>query len=310
MPRFPRILITGGTGTLGSAIIRALASANWASEVVLFSRDPLKHQTTARVFPDCKHIIGDVGDFREVFRAVEGADLVLHLAAMKHIPEGENAPAAMYRVNVTGSYNVAQACMWHKVAHVVGISTDKACWPINAYGCTKMMMERMFQEFAHSSSTAFHLVRYGNVIGSTGSVVPVWRKMAEIDGEVRATSPCMTRFWMTATQAASLVLQCVDEPSGTVLIPHLGALRMSDLARLALGDTPIYYMGLRPGEKMHEMLLTPEEALRSEMVDCETKIRLYPPGTSTLPNHAEPYTSDKPVRWLTDEETMNLLEVA
>ena len=169
-----KILITGGAGTLGRAIIRRAHSDNWPCSLTVFSRDPVKHLRLQREYPDVHCVMGDVRDFDGLAKVVAGHDIIIHAAANKHIPQAELNVQHTVDVNVTGSLNVATAAVRAGVSKVLGISTDKVCHPINVYGHTKALMERLFQEYNRIGITEFHLCRYGNVFGSTGSVVELW----------------------------------------------------------------------------------------------------------------------------------------
>lgn len=254
------ILITGGAGYLGRAIVRRAISESWDCAFTILSRDTTKHHTMQVEFPKCRYVIGDVCDLNGLSKAFAGHDIVIHAAAQKHIPEGERDVRETLRVNVEGSENVCKAAIAAQIDKVVGISTDKACHPVNVYGASKMMMERLFQEYDRMGLTQFHLVRYGNVLASTGSVLTVWRKMLERDGFVMATSPNMSRFWMTVDRAVDAILLSLSGLHGTITIPKIKALDMATFAQYTMPEARFEYSGLRPGEKLHEELITDEEA--------------------------------------------------
>lgn len=277
------ILITGGAGTLGKAILERADREGWNANITVFSRDPMKHVPLKKLYPHVNFVLGDINDERAVDIAVAGKDTVIHAAAMKHIPQAEDDPGTTYYVNVDGSINVALACVRHGVKHLVAISTDKACYPVNTYGCSKLMMERYYQQLALvSEHTNIHLTRYGNVLGSTGSVIQVWRDMYETNSrKVFATDPDMTRFWITVEDAVDQVVAALGEPSGTILIPNPNGLSMKLMAKYVLpGNAEIEYTGLRPGEKKHEIIMTREESLFARQLqrdgELETAHRLYP----------------------------------
>jgi len=277
-----KILVTGGAGTLGRAFVRRSTREDWPADFTIYSRDPVKHQAMAREFPACRFVLGDVCDERAIHFAVAGHDIVIHAAAQKHIPEGERDPLECFEINVTGSYEVASACARHGVKHMIAISTDKACRPVNVYGLSKLAMERVIQHMAGQGySTQFHLLRYGNVLGSTGSVVSEWRRMAKETGCVTATDPSMSRFWLTTEMAIDLIIAAGYQPSGTILVPLLPKLEMQTMAEYVIPGIPVTYSGLRPGEKRHEELLTPLETQFAEpLIDlgplkCRL-VRLWP----------------------------------
>lgn len=302
---------------MGKAIIRRALKEKWPCEFTVFSRDPMKHHAVKALFPDApiNFVLGNVVDAEQVGLAILGHDAVLHLAAMKHIPEGERDPLNMYAVNVEGTLNVAMACGHYRVRHVVFISTDKACYPVNAYGLTKKSGEYVFQNLAGVfTETQFHTVRYGNVIGSTGSVVQVWREMLEEHGKIYATDPDMTRFWLTDDMAVKVISDSLSEPSGTILVPVMRALSMKKMAQYTLPDNvEIEYQGLRPGEKQHEMLLTPEETLfakRLPYIKAEPVFdgytRLFPSTSEPVGGKSVPLVSNK-VEQLTKDELLAMI---
>ena len=273
------IIVTGGAGFLGRAIVRRAINESWDCAFTILSRDTVKHHTMQVEFPNCRYLIGDIFDLSGLSKAFAGHDIVIHAAAQKHIPEGERDVREMIRVNVEGSINVARAAIMAQVDKVIGISTDKACHPVNVYGASKMMMERLFQEYDRMGLTEFRLVRYGNVLSSTGSVLTVWQKMLERDGFVTATSPYMSRFWMTVEQAVDAILLSLSEPHGTVTIPKVKALDMATFAKYTMPEARFEYIGLRPGEKLHEELLTIEE--RDYTSVDRNHFRLWPIGNKT-----------------------------
>ena len=273
------IIITGGAGFLARAIVRRATRENWNCAFTILSRDTVKHHAMRVEFPKCRYIIGDICDLNGLSKAFAGHDIVIHAAAQKHIPEGERDVKETIRVNVEGSENVCKAAIAAQIDKVIGISTDKVCHPVNVYGASKMMMERLFQEYDRMGLTQFHLVRYGNVLSSTGSVLTVWQKMLEQDGFVTATSPHMSRFWMTVEQAVDAILLSLSEPHGTITVPKVKALDMATFAQYTMPDARFEYSGLRPGEKLHEELITIEE--RDYTSIDRSHFRLWPIGNKT-----------------------------
>ena len=298
------ILITGGTGTLGKALLTRAQREDWPCRITVYSRDEMKQQALKAQFPRAHWAIGDVADYDTLERVMVGHELVIHAAAFKHIPAGETNVEAMLLSNLIGAQNVARAAVRVGARRVVGLSTDKACHPVNAYGASKMLMERIFQEW-NTAATQFTLTRYGNVLSSTGSVVPVWRAMLERDGKVTATDPDMTRFWLTATMAVTLVEEAAHEPGGTILIPKLPGLSMSQFASYVLPQAKFEYTGLRPGEKRHEELLTREEAPFAE--DCGSYFRLWPVWGAARYERELGYVSNRPERILERDELLEML---
>lgn len=318
------VLITGGSGSLGNAIVRRATAENWPCTITVFSRDPVKQLRMKRDYPHLRYVLGDVRDYDGVYRAIIGHDVVIHAGAMKHIPEGEINALECLDVNINGSINVASAALQAGVKKVIGISTDKVAYPVNCYGITKKALEYTFWEYNRFETTSYHLCRYGNVLGTTGSVVKVWRELLARDGYVTATSPDMSRFWMTVDQAVDIVLLALNESPGTVVIPLVPALDMRRFAEYTMPEGTVFrYSGLRPGEKLHERLLTEQEipfvrAIKRTrdfyyllLDDPATAPRLG--GLSELAtdlltdNLQDGYTSDRPVRSIGRAELLSMI---
>jgi len=294
-----KIFLTGGSGTLGKALLQY-----YPDDYTVFSRDPMKQMKLKAEFPNVHCVIGDVRDNTAVFRAMAGHDMVIHAAAMKHIPQAEKDPDACYEINVQGSRTVMDAALRHGIKDVVLISTDKACHPVNAYGCTKMMMERLAFSYVDAGLNVY-IPRYGNVIDSTGSVVQVWHKQMCSGGKITITDPKMTRFWLTPKRAVSVIMMSLSYPN-MIYVPKLPALSILKLAQYVTGqDVKYETIGLRPGEKVHEELMTVEEsAYTSTILEKAYLIRdlTGPRGTPT-----KGYSSDKPTREVTKEEAWKML---
>ncbi len=272
------VLVTGGAGFLARGIYRRARAERWDCRFTAFSRDDAKHARLQAQFPEVRTVLGDVagGDEFLLDAVFVGHDAVIHAAASKYVDRAETAAWDTIRTNVWGSQWVAEAAIRAGVERVVAISTDKACGPVNIYGQTKAVMERIFQEADRvSSRTRFTVVRYGNVIGSTGSVVPLFRRQLEETGRVQVTDPKMTRFWMGIDEAVDLVVDALDpaydDLGGHVLIPSPRALSLGDLVRIAIGVDPgvplpediVEIVGIRPGEKRHETLIHLQESVRA-----------------------------------------------
>jgi UDP-N-acetylglucosamine 4,6-dehydratase len=280
------IFITGGAGFLGKALIKHFYGT---ARLTVYSRDEAKQTIIRQLYPDVRFVLGDIRDYDRLELAMSGQDIVIHAAAMKYVPQAETNVAEALAVNVDGSRNVGKAAMYAGVERVIGISTDKACNPVNVYGLTKLMMERLFQEYAQQSRTKFNLVRYGNVIGSTGSVIPLFQRQARENRVITLTDPHMTRFWLSESQAVNLIVRSLEETeSGTILIPRLFSCNMKTLA-LAVAYSELLddckkvelkEIGSRFGEKMHESLLakneTPYADFLDERLDNRMLIRLNP----------------------------------
>ena len=256
-----RVLITGGTGSLGTAIIERAHKEKWDAQLIVYSRDEVKQAQLAERFPDVRFYLGDVQDPQALRRAMRDVELVIHTAAYKRVPEAEREPVACARANVDGSINVATEAIAAGVQKVVAISTDKACSPINAYGQSKALMERVWQGFARADQpTSFHLVRYGNVLASRGSVVPALMAKVAKGEPITLTDPTMSRFWLTLGDAVELVLASMELEPGSILIPRCPASTMAVMAEAIAPGHPVEVVGSRGGEKVHEQLLNNVES--------------------------------------------------
>lgn len=304
-----KILITGGAGTLGRAIIKRSVEEKWDCGITIFSRDAIKHAKIRAEFPHVQSVIGDIRDPNTLYNVMTGKDIVIHAAAVKHIPVSEVNSIDTYEVNVQGSLNVCAAAAQLGVPHVLGISTDKACHAANAYGATKYLMEKIFQEYARLGlQTNYHLTRYGNVLESTGSVIEAWKRSVEAGRPIQITDSAMTRFFISPKQAAGYVLDALDFESGQIYIPQMQALSIGKLAIYTVGDEPFVRVPLRPGEKTHETLLTWEETHYAQVYGGD--YFLLNPTTSERHEDPEPgaweYTSDK-ANELSKEELLEML---
>jgi UDP-N-acetylglucosamine 4,6-dehydratase len=212
-------------------------------------------------FPGLRYVLGDVRDKSQVAAAVAGHDIVIHAAAMKRIPECEAFPSECMKTNVVGSQNVIDACLTGGVRRCVGISTDKACAAITTYGASKRVMEGLFQQADLTGRlTTFTLVRYGNVVASNGSVIPVWQQQAKEGGPLTITGGEMTRFWMSRFHAVELIERALIMDPGTISVPKMGALSIREMASIIAPNVPLQDIGLRSREKIHEDLVNPNEA--------------------------------------------------
>lgn len=308
-----RILITGGTGTLGNAIAETAVTQDRAWEITIFSRDYLKQAKMKKKYPQLRYVIGDICDYDSVYQATIGHDIVIHAAAQKHIPAAEENILDAVRVNVHGSQNVAMAAVMAGVRQVIGISTDKVCTPSSIYGMTKAMMERIFVQYAADfyGVTDFQLCRYGNVLGSNGSVLQVWERQAENGGPITLTDPTMTRFWLSELDAVSLVFHALRIPTGTILIPKAPALSMAKLANYLYPDIEKKVIGRRPGEKADELLLESDEVERLRDIGACWLLLPEVTGNNVQLDDAEMlvngYTSANPVEELTADQLWGML---
>lgn len=316
------VLITGGAGFLGRAIIARAHAEGWPCSITVFSRDDHKHALMEREFPAVRFIRGDVaGDRDYLAAAMAGHETVIHAAANKHVDLSECNVEETIRSNVQGSINVLHAATRAGVKQLIGISTDKACHSVNVYGMTKALMERLFQSAGH------HVVRYGNVLGSTGSMITDWRKKLEANPkQITTTSADMSRFWLSVEQAIDLILLALTEPAGTITIPKLPALSIGRMeAYFIPEDTEIVHPGFRPGEKRHEELLTVEESPYAESIHIGTGVqgpwskwleswyRLYPitgrPHSQGISLNGRPlfYSSNGDVYQLSRPEILSMI---
>jgi UDP-N-acetylglucosamine 4,6-dehydratase len=259
------VLVTGGTGSFGKAFTR-IALDMGVKQIRVLSRDELKQHEMAQEFSDprVEFLLGDVRDLERLKLATSGCDIVVHAAALKRIEKCERDPGEAVNTNVTGSVNVAKACLANNVAHAVLISTDKACEPINLYGATKMVAEKYWiqanQYRGTNFKTAFSVVRYGTVIGSRGSVIPIFKKQAK-NGVIKVTDPEMTRFLISLEQAVDLVLIAItNAQGGEIYIPELKAARIVDIAQAVDSKARVEYIGMGHYEKLHEQLYNQSEA--------------------------------------------------
>lgn len=271
-----KVFITGGTGSLGRALLDFLPKQTDVDEITVYSRDEVKQGETRRLYPDVNYMLGDVRDYDRLLLAMRGHDAVIHAGAYKQVPSAEaNVDEAIY-TNVFGSLNVARAALLCNVTYVIGVSTDKACMPVNAYGATKSLMEKLFQQFdglANNQDTIFNVVRYGNVLGSRGSVVPLFRSQMAAR-HFTVTDPHMTRFWMTLQDAVNLVWATLSNEAvhdGAILVPECPASDMLTLLRAVVKEATgqeddsydIESIGTRPGEKTHEQLVHRNESIHT-----------------------------------------------
>jgi FlaA1/EpsC-like NDP-sugar epimerase len=259
------VVVTGGTGSFGRAFVRHLLSDGAPPRLItVVSRDEQKQHEMAMEFPPAstpvRYRLGDVRHAGRMLELTEGADVIVHAAAMKHVPAAEDNPMECVRTNVLGSHNVAAAALGNKVPRVVALSTDKAALPSAFYGASKLMLERLFLHADMAGATRFSVVRYANVFGTRGSVVPLFLKLRE-SGELPITDPSSTRFSITIKEAIALVLFAYEHGwGGEIVVPVAPSYRITDVARAIAPEASHRIIGLRPGEKPHELLVSPLEA--------------------------------------------------
>ncbi len=260
------ILVTGGTGSFGKKFIEIVLKEYTPAKLIVFSRDEQKqHEMRQAGFdhPHLRYFLGDIRDYQRLRRAFEGVDYVVHAAALKQVPACEYNPMEAVKTNILGSSNVIDAALDANVERVIALSTDKAVNPINLYGATKLAAEKLFVQsnaYAGGRKSRFACVRYGNVVGSRGSVVPVFLRQRD-EGKITITDERMTRFWISLEQGVRFVIRCLDEMrGGEVFVPKIPSMKVVDLAKVVAPQAKINVIGIRPGEKLHEVLISEDEA--------------------------------------------------
>jgi UDP-N-acetylglucosamine 4,6-dehydratase len=316
------ILVTGGTGSFGKAFIRELLDHHDPRRIVIYSRDELKQYECRQLFNDDKRLrwfIGDIRDLHRLNRAMHGVDYVVHAAALKQVDTAEYNPYEFVKTNVIGSQNVIEACIDAGVRKVVALSTDKASSPINLYGATKLTADKLFitgNHYAAAYPTRFSVVRYGNVMGSRGSVIPFFRKLGEAGESLPITDLRMTRFFITLPQAVKFVLDSFEMMHGGELyVPRIPSMKITDLAQAIVPGAEMHNSGLRPGEKLHEEMISAEEGRRALRLGDRYVLQpdlaswgYEPPEDGVPVSDGFHYTSDTNEQWFTLEEITQLLE--
>lgn len=322
------VLITGGTGSFGKKCVEILLKEKRPKKIIIFSRDELKQFEMAQDYnnPRLRFFLGDVRDRDRLDRACHGVDIIIHAAALKQVPAAEYNPFEVIKTNIFGAENIINTCIDRKVKKVIALSTDKAANPINLYGATKLCSDKLFIAGNHyvgaSHSTQFSVVRYGNVVGSRGSVVPFFKKLAST-GTLPITDRRMTRFWITLTQGVHFVLDSFDRmQGGELFVPKIPSTKIVDLAEAIAPDCKLEFVGIRPGEKLHEVMI-PEDDARNTL-EYEDHFVIQPTlhwwdsnqfqaknGNSGKPcPDGFRYSSDTNSHWLTIEEIRDLVSQA
>ena len=313
------ILVTGGTGSFGKKIIRKLLEID-VKKVIVFSRDELKQYEMAQEFHEnrIRFFIVDVKDKDRLYRAFDGVDIVIHAAAMKHVEACEYNPFEAVKTNIHGAQNIIEAAIDRGVEKVIALSTDKACSPVNLYGATKLASDKLFvagNSYVGEKKTRFSVVRYGNVVGSRGSVVPFFKKVKET-GTLPITDERMTRFWITLDQGVQFVLDNLERMhGGEIFIPKIPSMKVTDLATAIAPECEMKIVGIRAGEKLHEAMITEDDARHTVEFDRYFIIqpefswwsKEYTVGGKVLPEGFK-YASDINDEWLTIEQLKELVE--
>lgn len=312
------ILITGGTGSFGKAFVQYVLDNYAPKRLVIFSRDELKQFEMQQRFSPSKHrclryFIGDVRDKERLNRALAGIDYVVHTAALKQVPACEYNPMEAIRTNIMGASNLIEACIDQGVQKVIALSTDKAANPVNLYGATKLCSDKLFiagNRYSGGHQVRFSVVRYGNVVGSRGSVVPFFME-ERAKGVLPITDPRMTRFWITLSQGVNFVIQGLERMSGgEIFVPKIPSMNIMDLAKALAPECQIKVIGIRPGEKLHEVMVPEDEAHNT--LDCADHYVVLPPDRNMAHEAAHRggkvcadgfrYCSNTNQQWLTEEE--------
>ncbi|MGE7944143.1 UDP-N-acetylglucosamine 4,6-dehydratase (inverting) [Lysinibacillus xylanilyticus] len=313
------VLVTGGTGSFGKKIIQKALKLG-VKKIIVFSRDELKQYEMKQEFQDerIRFFIGDVRDKDRLYRAFDGVDIVIHAAAMKHVDACEYNPFEAVKTNIHGAQNIIEAAIDRGVEKVIALSTDKACSPVNLYGATKLASDKLFvaaNAYVGEKKTRFAVVRYGNVVGSRGSVVPFFKKIKDT-GKLPITDERMTRFWITLDQGVQFVLDNLERMhGGEIFVPKIPSMKVTDLAKAIAPECEIEIIGIRPGEKLHEAMIMEDDARHT--VEFDTYYVIQPElalwsfekleGGQPLSNGFS-YTSDNNKEWLTIEELKKLIE--
>lgn len=304
------ILVTGGTGSFGRKFTEVVLRDHQPKKVIIFSRDELKqHEMRQQVNVPCvRYFIGDVREKDRLRRAMQAVDVVVHAAALKQVPACEYNPIEAIMTNVLGARNVIEAALDSGVKKVMALSTDKAVNPINLYGATKLCAEKLFVQsnsYSGADGTRFSCCRYGNVVASRGSVVPVFLEQRK-NGTITMTDPRMTRFWISLEQGVRFVIHCVERMhGGEIFVPKIPSMRITDLAEAVAPGCQVEYIGIRPGEKVHEVLVSEDETRHTvELEDMYIIQPVHPWWRVGNWSDAKPlpdgfrYTSDKNSYWL------------
>ncbi len=316
-----KILITGGTGSFGKHFCKTLLNKYKPEVVRIFSRDELKQHEMRQELDNhekLRFLLGDVRDVDRLNRAMEGVDIVIHAAALKQVPACEYNPFEAVKTNILGAQNVIDAAINNKVSRIIALSTDKAVNPVNLYGATKLCSDKIFiqgNSYSGDRSSRFSCVRYGNVIGSRGSVVPLFLQQRK-SGSITITDKRMTRFWITLDQAVDLVIKGLGMmKGGEIFIPKIPSMRISDLAEAIAPNCKIKTIGIRPGEKLHEVLMTEDDSRNAIELDDMYVIKPGHPWWESsnfeffrkVPEGFL-YTSDRNSKWLTISDLQHLIK--
>lgn len=320
-----KILVTGGTGSFGKEFIRYVLKNYKPAKLIVFSRDEFKQyemseEFNAEKYPCMRYFIGDIRDIDRLEMAFRGIDIVIHAAAIKHVTVAEYNPFECIATNVIGAQNIVKAAITQKVNRIIALSTDKAVNPINLYGASKLAADKIFiasNAMSGQQDTRFSVVRYGNVVGSRGSVVPFFKKLIkEKSAFLPITDSAMTRFWITLEQGVNFTISSLEKMhGGEIFVPKIPSMRMTDLATAMAPNLKQKIIGIRPGEKIHEVLISEDEARNT--VDIGDRYIVYPYIQSFSNNVAKlgtkvpsdfNYSSDNNEEWLNNEQLVEFIK--
>jgi UDP-N-acetylglucosamine 4,6-dehydratase len=317
------VLVTGATGSFGKRFIKTVLDEHSPKRLIVFSRDELKQFEMQQKIsaPNLRYFLGDVRDKERLYRAFDGIDVVVHAAAMKQVPASEYNPMEAIKTNIIGAENVINVCIDQEVKHVVALSTDKAANPLNLYGATKLCSDKLFiaaNALSGRHRTRFSVVRYGNVIGSRGSVIPFFMQR-RASGVLPITDPRMTRFWITLGQGVKFVLDSLERMhGGEIFVPKIPSMKVTDVAQVVAPECRTEIIGIRPGEKLHEIMVTQDDAINTVEFDDHYAIQpgvewwdrskfLASTGGRPVAEDFQ-YSSDTNTEWMTRTELAALLE--
>jgi UDP-N-acetylglucosamine 4,6-dehydratase len=309
------VLITGGTGSLGKSLVRYFLDHTKARRVVIYSRDELKQHNMRIEFQDdprLRWFLGDIRDLDRLKRAFHNVDFVIHAAALKQVDTGEYNPMEFIKTNVLGSQNVIDASIDSGVKRVVALSTDKASSPINLYGATKLTADKLFvaaNNYSFSYGTIFSVVRYGNVMGSRGSVIPFFKSLADQGKPLPITDLRMTRFWISIDQAVKFVVDSLEIMTGGELyVPRIPSMKITDLAKAVAPNAELVEIGMRPGEKLHEEMISADDSRRTVILKDRFVVMPvvaewgYTPPDGEFMGEGLAYRSDTNSLWMTETD--------
>jgi UDP-N-acetylglucosamine 4,6-dehydratase len=314
------VLITGGTGSFGKAFVTRVLEDDEVTKLVVFSRDELKQFEMAEKInsPKLRYFLGDVRDYQRLLRATDGIDVIVHAAAMKQIPACEYNPMEAIKTNVVGAENIVNASIENGIQRVVALSTDKAANPANLYGATKLCSDKLMiagNVLAGARQTRFSAVRYGNVLGSRGSVIPFFLDKAKT-GSIPITDERMTRFWLTIQEGVQFVLDSFERMyGGEIFVPKIPSFKVTDVARVVCPGIPTHVVGIRPGEKLHEVMITEDDA--HSTYEFEKYFAIISPALKLLGDYEKigtkvaegfRFSSENNQIWHTDESFLKVLK--